>query len=141
MRPRTVRLSEDLDQIIEAEARERGLTPGEVIREVLSVHYRIRDGETSLEAVVKRIVDEYLEERTHNAAQRIPERTRRAPQRTRDRKPQMPPLLDDPTRKAELIRLHSVGLGPTAIGEKMGYDKSVVSRAIAKLKEEGELVG
>lgn len=139
MRPRTVRLPEDLDRLIDEEAAERGITAGDIIREMLYVRYRIRDGETSLEDVVRRLMDEYREERTHNAPERVPKRTRSASQRTRCRKPQMPPLLDDPTRKAELIRLHSKGMGPTAIGEAMGYDKSVISRDIKKLREAGEI--
>jgi hypothetical protein len=57
------------------------------------------------------------------------------------RKSPLPPLLDDPSRKSELVRMaKSESMTQAEMGEALGgYDKGVVSRAIQKLKEAGEI--
>ncbi len=67
MKPRTIRLPEDLDRLLQDEAEKTGTTEAEIIRRVLCDYYRIREGETSIETLIRRIVGEVLEESTSKA--------------------------------------------------------------------------
>jgi hypothetical protein len=150
MKPRTVRLPDNLDLLIESEARERGITSGEIIREVLSVHYRIRDGETSLEDVVRRMVGDciddrirsgalHIPERVHRAPDRIPhqqaERTRRAPDRTRETPQASTESITDPDiiEVLKIIKAHlDRGEEPTVdeVAQEAEVDKRPLGRSM-----------
>jgi len=101
MKPRTIRLPEDLDLLLQDEAEQTNTTEAEIIRRVLCDYYRIRKGETSIEALIRRVVGEVLAESTprapvstskstHKAPQSTPENEDRAPPRTLEAPPEAP---------------------------------------------------
>jgi hypothetical protein len=101
MKPRTIRLPEDLDSLLQDEAEKTGTTEAEIIRRVLCDYYRIRKGETSIEALIRRVVEETLADSTlrapvstsrstHKAPQSTPEKEDRAPPRTLEAPPGAP---------------------------------------------------
>jgi hypothetical protein len=82
MKPRTIRLPDDLDILLQDEAEKTGTTEAEIIRRVLCDHYRIREGETSIEALIRRVVSEVLADSTSRAPVSISDSTPKAPQST-----------------------------------------------------------
>lgn len=90
MKPRTVRLPDDLDHLLQDEAEKTGTTEAEIIRRVLCDYYRIREGETSIEALIRRIVEEVLAESTSIAPRSTSNGTSGAPQSTSTKKERAP---------------------------------------------------
>ncbi|GEM_PF-3138014 len=125
MKPRTIRLPEDLDRLLQDEAEKTGTTEAEIIRRVLCDYYRIREGETSIETLIRRIVGEVLEESTSKSTPRAPQSTsaekERAPSRTLEAPPRAPyehlgaPLKS--TSKAPLSTPKSTLVAPQSTAE------------------------
>lgn len=82
MKPRTVRLPEDLDRILQDEAEKTGTTEAEIIRQVLCDYYRIRKGENSIETLIRRVVGEVLAGSTPRAPPSTAQSTPIAPAST-----------------------------------------------------------
>jgi hypothetical protein len=91
MKPRTIRLPEDLDSLLQDEAEKTGTTEAEIIRRVLCDYYRIRKGETSIEALIRRVVEETLADSTLRAPVSTSRSTHKAPQSTPEKEDRAPP--------------------------------------------------
>ena len=113
MKPRTVRLPEDLDLIIMDTANKMGVTEAELIREVLSEYFCIRHEKTSIETLIRGIVKEELADSTSRAPPErrpiSPDSTSRAPTRT----------LEAPHRGAPTEHPSSTSKDPTALSEHL----------------------
>lgn len=154
MKPRTIRLPEDLDRLLQDEAKQTGTTEAEIIRRVLCDYYHIREGETSIEDLVRRVVGEVLAESTSRAPVSTSRSTHKAPQSTSERAPprtleaplgapsehlrapadstsEAPQSTDDVLEALKAIKSHlDQGQEPTAdeIAQEVGMDKRPLGR-------------
>jgi len=164
MRHTSIRLSERHLELIKS----TGKGHSEVMRAALDLYFQIKPVENDLDKM-RALIREH-EERRHaprhkmstspddvppnvltDEAQRahiggtfeahVPQNVRGG--EARKRRSPKPPILEDDERKRLLIEMVRSGEQTLAqMGERLGgYDKAAVSRAISKLKEEGELEG
>lgn len=162
MRHTSVRLSDRHQELIES----TGKSPSKVMREALDLYFKTKPEEGDADRL-KALIQEHIDT-WHKSGHKMSTPPEGVPQVVRDEEAQRarrggtseaqraqnvregearkrrspkPPILEDDERKRLLIEMaRAGGLTLAEMGERLGgYDKGAVSRAIAKLKEEGEL--